>query len=246
MIDDKKVLAIIPARGGSKGVPRKNIRNLAGKPLIAWTIEEAKKSKFIDRIVLSSEDEEIIEVAKEYGCDVPFIRPIHLAQDDTPGIDPLLHALDEVEGYDYVISLQPTSPLRIAEDIDACIKKMVEINSPACVTIAESRNSPYWMYTVNDKAKMEPLIKQDKLTVRRQDLPVVYALNGAVYAAEVNWLKKTKSFLTSETAASIMPNNRSYDIDTEDDFNVCEFLLWRKNNGDGYCNYQDVKIDYDK
>lgn len=218
MIENKKVLAIIPARGGSKGVPRKNIRNLAGKPLISWTIEEAKKSKYIDRLILSSEDDEIIKIAKEHGCEVPFVRPNELAQDDTPGIEPLLHALKEVEGCDYVISLQPTSPLRTADEIDGCIEKMLATNSPACVSVTEPTHSPYWMYKVNDKEKMIPLIEQDRFAIRRQDLQAVYALNGAVYVAEVDWLKQSKSFLTEETAAFIMPNNRSYDIDTEEDF----------------------------
>jgi len=225
MIDNKKVLAIIPARGGSKGVSRKNLRNLAGKPLIAWTIEEAKQSKYIDRLILSSEDDEIIKIAREFGCEVPFVRPSELAQDETAGIDPLLHALGEVGGYDYVISLQPTSPLRVVDDIDACIEKMIATNSPACVSVTEPANSPYWMYTVNDKEKMVPLIEQDSLTVRRQDLPAVYTLNGAVYIAEVDWLKQSKSFLTEETVAFVMPNNRSYDIDMESDFGLCEFMM---------------------
>lgn len=153
MIDNKRVLAIIPARGGSKGVTRKNIRNLAGMPLIAWTIEEAKKSKYIDRLILSSEDNEIIETAKEYGCDIPFVRPVHLAEDTTSGIEPVLHALKEIVGYDYVILLQPTSPLRIVEDIDGCIENLIETKSPACVSVTEPTNSPYWMYTVNSEGK---------------------------------------------------------------------------------------------
>lgn len=225
MINDKKVLAIIPARGGSKGVPRKNIRSLAGKPLIAWTIEEAKKSSYIDRLILSSEDNEIINIAKEYGCEVPFVRPSEFAQDETSGIDPLLHALGELSEYDYVISLQPTSPLRLAKDIDACVERMIATGSPACVSVTEPSNSPYWMYTVNDKEKMVPLIEQENLTVRRQDLPVVYALNGAVYIAEVDWLKQNKSFLTTETTAFIMPQHRSYDIDTEEDFLWCDLRM---------------------
>lgn len=118
-------LAIIPARGGSKGVPRKNIRNLAGKPLIAWTIEEAKKSKYINRVILSSDDNEIIEIAKNYNCEVPFVRPKNIAEDNTPGIDPVLHAIKQCPGYDYVVLLQPTSPLRTVEDIDGCIRYML-------------------------------------------------------------------------------------------------------------------------
>ncbi|MFC5588747.1 cytidylyltransferase domain-containing protein [Sporosarcina soli] len=227
MINDKKVLAIIPARGGSKGVPRKNIRSLAGKPLIAWTIDEAKKSKYIDRLILSSEDAEIIETAKTYDCEVPFTRPVHLAQDTTPGIDPVLHVVDEIEGYDYVVLLQPTSPLRLVEDIDGCIEKLIKTNSPACVSVTESETSPFWMYRVNEKGIMQPLIMQDGLTTRRQDLPTIYALNGAVYVAEIDWLKISRSFLTDKTVAFLMPKNRSYDIDSVDDFLWCEWLVKR-------------------
>jgi len=117
MIDNNMVLGIISARGGSKGIPRKNIKLLAGKPLIAWTIEEAQKSQYLDRLILSSEDMEIISTAQSWGCEVPFIRPAELARDDTPGIDPVIHALHQLaEQYDYVMLLQPTSPLRTVED----------------------------------------------------------------------------------------------------------------------------------
>lgn len=230
MINDKRVLAIIPARGGSKGVPRKNVRLLAGKPLIAWTIEEAKKSRYIDRLVLSSEDQEIINVAKEYGCEVPFVRPENLAQDETPGMDPVLHALKKVQGYDYIVLLQPTSPLRLAKDIDACIERLIETQSPACVSVTEPDISPYWMYTMNENGLMQQLIKQDSLAVRRQDLPNVYALNGAVYVAETKWLLKSESFLTEATSAYVMPRNRSYDIDVEEDFMWCDWILEKMKN----------------
>ncbi|MBY0223487.1 MULTISPECIES: acylneuraminate cytidylyltransferase family protein [Sporosarcina] len=225
MINDKKVLAVITARGGSKGVPGKNIKNLAEKPLIAWTIEEAQRSQYIDRLILSSEDREIIETAKKYGCDVPFVRPDELAQDTTRGIEPILHALQEVEGYDYVVLLQPTSPLRIAEDIDRTIEIMIEESAPACVSVTETQESPYWMYRIEDNQQLQPLLSQSDLSKRRQDLPSVFVLNGAVYVAEVEWLKNTKSFLTDLTVAYKMPKERSYDIDTEMDFKACEWML---------------------
>lgn len=226
MIHNKKVLAIIPARGGSKGVPRKNIRLLNGKPLIAWTIEEAQKSKYIDSLVLSSDDEEIMKVAKEYGCAVPFKRPQELAKDETPGIDPVLHAINELPRFDYIVLLQPTSPLRTVEDIDGCIEKC--INHNAVVTIVEAEQNPYWMYTLNDEQQMQSFIPMKDTPVRRQDLPKVYGLNGAVYVAKVRWLLETKSFITKETIGYVMPRERSFDIDEELDFLVCEFLL--KNN----------------
>lgn len=220
-----KILAIIPARGGSKGVPRKNIRQLAGKPLIAWTIEEAKKSKYITKMILSSEDDEIIEVAKEYGCYVPFKRPLVLAQDDTPGIDPVLHAIEQCPAYDYVVLLQPTSPLRTVHDIDRCIEMMISQNLDFCVSVTEPSESPYWMYKVNEDGVMQPFTEQLEMVSRRQDLPTVYTLNGAVYVARVDKLLEEKSFLTPSTKAYIMPSERSFDIDTELDFIVCEQVL---------------------
>jgi len=228
MLKNKKILAIIPARGGSKGVPRKNIRNLAGKPLIAWTIEEGKKSKYIDRLIVSSEDSEIIEVAKAYGCDVPFIRPQDLASDETPGIDPVIHALKLLPNYDYVVLLQPTSPLRIVEDIDACIERLFETMAPSCVSVTKPEKSPFWMYTLKEKGLMEPLIQQNAIVTRRQDLPDVYALNGAVYVARTEWLLETKTFLTEETTAYIMSKSRSFDIDTEEDFSLCDWMMSRR------------------
>lgn len=227
MINDKTVLAIIPARGGSKGVPRKNVRPLAGKPLVAWTIEEAKKSKYIDRLILSSEDDEIIGAARSYGCEVPFKRPQDLALDHTPGIDPVLHALSALpEKYDYIVLLQPTSPLREASDIDGCLSYCLQYEAPACVTVTDPDKSPYWAYSVDYKMAMRPLIERENPeAARRQELPRLYVLNGAVYAAESQWLIKSMTFLTKETVAYFMPRERSVDIDTELDLKICNYLL---------------------
>lgn len=223
-----KVLAVIPARGGSKGVPRKNIRELAGKPLIAWTIEEAKKSKYISKVIVSSDDKEILRIAEINGAEVPFVRPAHLAQDDTPGIEPILHALEACSGYDYVVVLQPTSPLRTVEDIDGAIEKVVGENNGFCVSVSEVTQSPYWMYTMSDNAVIQPLI-DIPLVFRRQDLPKVYTLNGAVYVAQVEKLKETRNFITAGTVAYKMPEERSIDIDMERDFFVCGEALKQRN-----------------
>ncbi len=219
-----KILAIIPARGGSKGVPRKNIKNLGGKPLIVWTIEEARKSKYITRLILSSEDEEIIKIAKLHGCDVPFIRPSEIAEDSTPGIVPVLHALSQCPGYDYVILLQPTSPLRTVKHIDESIEYLLQQKAKFCVSVTEPEKSPYWMYTLKD-GNIQPLIKQEKFSTRRQDLPIVYALNGAIYIGQVNALLKEKTFLTEDTIGYIMNNESSFDIDTITDFKICDYLI---------------------
>jgi CMP-N,N'-diacetyllegionaminic acid synthase len=226
MIQGKTVLAIIPARGGSKGVPRKNLRLVAGKPLIAWTIAESGKSQYIDRTILSSDDEAIIAIARQWNCEVPFVRPAELAEDHVPGEEPVLHAIETINGkYDYVVLLQPTSPLRLVEDIDGCIDKCITQNAPACVTVTTPDKSPYWMYFLDNQGRLNPVIKQKKIPSLRQQLKSVYSLNGAVYVAKTDWFMKNKEFISDETVAYPMPKNRSIDIDTEWDLKICEILL---------------------
>lgn len=210
-----KVLAIIPARGGSKGLPRKNVLDTAGKPLIAWTIEAALKSACITRVILSSDDAEIISVAKAHGCDVPFVRPDILASDDASTMDVILHALGQVPGYDYVIVLQPTSPLRSAQDIDAAFDKMITTNVSSCVSVCEVSETPYWMFSIRKNGQVERLINLPKDIHRRQDLPKSYKLNGAIYIIETDTLQATNSFISDTTAAYKMDRRVSIDVDTE-------------------------------
>lgn len=225
MINGKTFLAIIPARGASKGIPKKNIKLLAGKPLIAWTIEEAKKSKYIDRLILSSEDEEIIKVAREWGCEVPFVRPKYLAADNTPGIDPAIHAINTIsEKYDYVCLLQPTSPLRKVQDIDGCIEKCISLNAPSCVSVCEVDKHPYWMYSIDVDEALHPVFP-NKSIESRQELPMVYALNGAVYLINVSELMMGNRFINDETIPYIMSKENSIDIDNHIDFKFTEFII---------------------
>ncbi len=222
---NKSVLAIIPARGGSKGIPRKNIKDFAGKPLIAWTIEEARKSKYISRLILSSDDDEIIAVARQYGCEVPFKRPLELADDHTAGILPVLHALQMIdEKYDYILLLQPTSPLRTVQDIDQCIEYMFETNSPFIVSMSETQKSPYWMYKLDEQKTMEKIIPIDHIPATRQQLSQVYVLNGALYIGKTDQVRLHQTFLTDETKGFVMPYERSFDIDSPLDFWICEKL----------------------
>jgi len=219
------VLALIPARGGSKGLPGKNIRPLHGKPLIGWSIEAARASRHVTRVVVSSDDEAILAVARAGGAETPFVRPKSLAQDDTPGIDVVLHALDILPGFDWVVLLQPTSPLRTAGDIDAAIERCFEADAPACVSVCETGASPWWMFSLDAGGRMRSFLPSEQRPARRQDLPALYALNGALYVARVDWLRQTRSFLTEETLAHVMPPERSVDIDTLFDFRLAECLL---------------------
>lgn len=226
MIQSQKVLAIIPARGGSKGILGKNIRRMGGKPLIAWTINAANESAYIDRTILSSDDRGIIEVAKRLGCDVPFVRPGELATDESGTAGAILHAVNTIEEqFDYIVVLQPTSPLRSAEDIDNCIRVCIEKKALSCVSVSKADKSPYWMYSVDTDGKMTPVIDTADKPSRRQDLPVAYTLNGAVYVIKVENFIKTMAFIDQETVAYIMPKERSIDIDTEFDILIFEALL---------------------
>lgn len=224
MINGKSVLAIIPARGGSKGIPRKNVRDLYNKPLIAWTIEEAKKSKYIDRLIVSTDDYEIKKVSEKYDCEVPFMRPTELAQDDTPGIEPVIHAISQLPEYDLIVLLQPTSPLRLVDDIDGVIEQSANNHFIPCVSIAEVEKTPYWMYRLDKNYTMIPVLGDANYT-RRQDVPKIYELNGAVYVALKETIITERSFITSNTVGYIMPKERSIDIDTELDFNIAELIL---------------------
>jgi CMP-N,N'-diacetyllegionaminic acid synthase len=227
MYKGKRILGAISARGGSKGVPGKNIRDLGGLPLLAWTIREARRSAYLDRLVVSSDDEGILAVARAHGAETPFVRPAELARDDTPGVDPVLHAVEALqpEAYDYVVLLQPTSPLRIVADIDGCIQRCLDNGWPCAVSVTEVEKSPYFMFQMDQGGRLAPVIQQERYHTRRQDLPRVFAPNGAVYVADCNWLASTRSYLTSATRGYEMPRERSWDIDELLDFEICELLL---------------------
>ena len=216
--------ALIPARGGSKGIPRKNIREIAGKPLIAWTIQAARAAAGIDAVVVSTEDAEIAAVAREWGAQVPFMRPPELAADETPGIAPVLHAIDLLPSYEAVLLLQATSPLRTTADIDGILALASESGAPAVVSVCEPEDHPNWMYRLGAGSRLEPLLPAPA-AARRQDLPPVYALNGAMYFARTPWLRETCGFLGDDTRGYPMPPERSVDIDTPLDWRVAEMLL---------------------
>ena len=225
-----KTLGLIPARGGSKGVPRKAVLAMAGKPLIGWTIEAALAAEGLDRVVVTSEDAEIIEVARAFGADVPFVRPAELSADDTPGMEPVTHALhwlQREQGYtpDWVLLLQPTSPLRTAGDIDAAIRMATERGADSVVSVTEAADHPWWTKRLDDEGQLHDFVEQTGGAVRRQELPDAYALNGAIYLARRDRLLRDRSWYGERTLAYVMPPERSLDIDTPWDFELADLVL---------------------
>lgn len=218
MILDGRVLGLIPARGGSKGIPHKNIVPLGDRPLIAWTIEAARRSIYIDDVVLSSDDDDIIEVARQHGCNVPFKRQASLSGDEAATLDVVFDALDRLPGFEWIVLLQPTSPLRTTADIDGCIATMVDKKAPAAVSVRPAEEHPYLVFQNNaDGCLRHFAAPPPGASLRRQDLPPAWVLNGAVYVANVGWLRRHRSFLSTETVAYLMSLERSVDIDTPDD-----------------------------
>lgn len=226
MIGDRSVLAVIAARGGSKGLPGKNLRPLRGRPLIAWTIEAARGSRFVDRLILSSDDAEIIRVARDLGCEAPFVRSPQLSGDQASSIDVVLDALDRTPGHQIALLLQPTSPLRAAADIDGALERMERSGAPSCVSVCEAPAHPWLIYGRDEDGRLDPYASPAPgASLRRQDLPSAWMLNGAVYAADAAWLRRERTFIKpAETVAWEMPPERSVDIDTLEDLEAAERL----------------------
>jgi CMP-N,N'-diacetyllegionaminic acid synthase len=218
------LLALIPARGGSKGIPRKNVRLFCGKPLLQWTIDVALAAPSVDRVVVSTDDPEIAEIARAGGAEVPFLRPPELSSDTSPGIATVLHALQQLPEVSDVLLLQPTSPLRRVEDVEAIVDLHLHAGYDAVVSVAPSSKHPAWMFSLSPDQVLEPLVALPN-TACRQQLPPAYALNGALYLASRFFLERECSFLTARTLGYVMPPERSVDIDTPFDWQWCEFLM---------------------
>lgn len=234
-----KVLAVIPARGGSKGLPGKNILPLQGKPVLAYTIEAALNARTLDRVILSTDSEEIAAVGREAGVEVPFIRPKELATDDAHPTTVLEHAvtyLSETDGYDVdlVVTLQPTSPLRVAADIDDAVRLLQ--NNPdmdSVITVKEVELPPYWVLKLDGKY-LRPFVDDgtDYSLMRRQEMEQTYRPNGAVYVTRRELLKNRSvifsAFSQGKTGYVLMEPIRSLDIDSRTDFKVIEAVMQRQ------------------
>tara|TARA_B100000212_G_scaffold338083_1_gene314025 strand:- start:701 stop:1375 length:675 start_codon:yes stop_codon:yes gene_type:complete len=218
------LLAIIPARGGSKGIPKKNIKNFGGKPLIQWTIEAALESQFIDKIIVSTENKEIADYSKTLGIDVPFLRDENLALDNSLIIDVILNILNKLDNFSEMILLQPTSPLRNRYDIDQAIKFKNKNKVESLVSISKPFNHPNHFYKLNSDYKVSPLMENNKLN-NRQDYEEFFVINGAIYISSKQSIINNKSLINKNTLGYIMPKERSIDIDELLDWEIAEMLL---------------------
>lgn len=229
-----RILVTICARGGSKGVKNKNIRPMLGKPLIAYTIETAKKWKRANRIIVSTDSDEIANISREYGADVPFKRPAELATGAAPKIPVIQHAvryLKEIENdeYDVIVDLDPTSPLRDVEDLENAYELMVTKKPKTLVSVCPSRRNPYYnMIEVDSNGYAHVSKKSDIVFVRRQDAPVVYEQNASIYIYWAESIFKLDSDITDKTIVYVMPRERSIDIDSETDFKLVTLLMQEK------------------
>lgn len=216
---------------------RKNILPIDGKPLIAWTIGEALSSRYLDKVIVSTDSKEIADIAEAYGAEIPFLRSDKLATDKARMIDVILHAVEQFEKnghfYDSVMLLQPTSPLRTAIDIDNAIELLNAKNAGAVVSVCEAEHHPYWSNTLPPDGCMKDFLTPAARKKNRQELPSFYRLNGAIYLARTDSLRLRRDFIGKETYAYIMPKERSVDIDTEMDFEFAEFLLVRRDKAYG-------------
>lgn len=229
MINGKRVLAFIPARGGSKRLPRKNVLPLAGKPLIGWSIDAAKESQYIDQLFVSTDDQEIADIASLHGVHIPELRPVEMASDTAKGEDALFYTLEHfAKDADIVVLLQPTSPLRTTHHIDEALDLFIKKDAFSVVSVTPCEHPPLWSNTLPSDCSMGNFIQSEALK-RSQDLGEYYRLNGAVYIFNVSKLQDMGEVCyTSESYAYIMDNYVSIDIDNKIDFELAEFFMERQ------------------
>jgi CMP-N,N'-diacetyllegionaminic acid synthase len=227
------MIAIIPARGGSKGVPKKNIKIFNGYPLIYWTIKEALSARNITKVIVSTDSKEIADIAVNFGADVPFLRPKELAEDNSIAIDAYIFTIDKlINEYSNNIEsftvLQPTSPLRISEDIDGAIDLFNRMNADSVLSYTEAEHPIQWLAKINNKLKITNYFNSEDDLKNRQEFEKTYRPNGAVYVFNYEFIKMSHNYVSENTFAYIMPLDRSVDIDTEFDFDFAEYLIKRR------------------
>lgn len=217
-------IALIPARGGSKGISKKNIKEFASKPLIYWSIKIALESKCIDRVIVSTDDKDIADIAISYSAEVPFIRPKEISLDNSPGIDPVLHALENLPEISDLLLLQPTSPIRRLEDIEKIFELRDKFNSGSVVSLTPASKSQNLHFEIDSKYKISPISKNYDIKLR-QHYKTSHILNGSLYLSSKESILKYRSLITPETLGYIMPPEYSIDIDSLFDWEIAEYLM---------------------
>ena len=226
-----KILGLIPARGGSKELPNKNLLDLAGKPMISWTIEAALESKIFDEVVVSTDDEKIKRVAQEFGASVPFIRPSSISLDHSHRNEVVKHALENLSSSDIIFLLQPTSPLRDFSEIIRAWRFYMQTSAQSCVSVKIADPPPNWIFSINEKEQIEPVLGQWDFKPRQLEKKY-FCLNGAIYITNTNHFKTSKArdpFLIPATKFFVMDKSKSIDVDCISDFKVCEYMLKKIN-----------------
>lgn len=224
-----KVLALVPARGGSKQIPGKNIRPIGGRPLIHWTLDSARASGSFDRIMVTTDSEEIASSCRSQGFDVPWLRPAEMAKDDSPRELAVFHCLAKLReaGYapDAVMLLQPTSPLRRPESIREALRKFVNSDGESVVSVCPASDHPLWCKKITDDGRITQFVEGIDIPACRQDLPPAYVLSGSIFLASVGTLESTRSFYSGSTLGLVLPRDESVDIDDDIDWILAEALL---------------------
>jgi len=240
MINEKSVLAVIPARAGSKGLPGKNIKKLLGKPLILWSVEAAKQCKYIDDIYVSTDSNEIADIVKQSGISVPSLRPNNLATDNSSSIDVVIFSIDDAQKkfnkvYDLVVLLEPTSPLRDYSDISSALEELVATNNAKAITglgIIEDHH-PEFIVSLSKDGFHKPYVERKETSghLRRQDISKLYFHEGSIYISYIDYFKKVKSFYTEKTIGYIVPKWKSLEVDDIYDFIMIEAIMKKKQEG---------------
>ena len=226
-----RILGFIPARGGSKGVFRKNIKLLDKKPLIQYSIDIGRASKEVDRLIVSTEDEQIAQISKSLGAEVPFLRPQSLATDSSPTIDSLVYTVQKLKesGYlcDAILLLQPTSPFRSVQDIDTAVAIFKERNCDSLVSVTPvpDEYNPHWVFEETSDGFLEIATGENEIITRRQDLPKAYIRNGAIYITKSEVLLKKKSIYGKSIAFYVMNDKKQVNIDTIEDWKRAEKII---------------------
>lgn len=226
MKDGRRILAVVLARGGSKGLPGKNLMPLGDKPMVAWSVAAARESRLVDRAVISTDDPAIGEAARAAGGEVPFLRPPELARDESTVHEAMVHALDQLgQPFDYVVALQATSPLRVAADIDGAIEACHAAGATTCISVVSAPKSLYWSFAIDGNGRLKPAMENQWQTSRRQELPPVYLPNGAVYVARADWYRANLTFFGPDTVPYVMPPERSLEVDSALDMTLISALF---------------------